>query len=176
MSELKFIFTGPPGAGKTTAIASISEIDPVVSDVSTTDELAAVKNATTTGLDFGEIVLDDGQTLRLYGTPGQERFRHMWEILAKGALGLIILCDNSRPDPLADLDIYVTNFSDLISQTGAVIGVNRVDPARGGPSMDDYYAMLEKRDLIMPVMEIDPRQRADVLLLIDTLMTTLEYA
>lgn len=175
MSELKFIFTGPPGAGKTTAISSISEIPPVVSDVSTTDELSAVKNATTTGLDFGEVVLGDGQKLRLYGTPGQERFRHMWEILARGALGLIILCDNSRPDPLADLEIYTTNFSDLISKTGAVIGVNRLNSSRG-PSLDDYYEWMGKKELMFPVMEIDPRQRADVLLLIDTLMTTLEYA
>lgn len=175
MSELKFIFTGTPGAGKTTAISAISEIPPVVSDVRTTDGLAAVKNTTTAALDFGEITLDDGQKIHLYGTPGQDRFRHMWEILANGALGLIILCDNSRPNPLSDMEMYLNNFSDLIRETGAVVAVNRLNIS-DSPSLDDYYSHLERYGLALPVVPIDPRKREDVLMALDLLMTMVELS
>lgn len=144
-------------------------------DVSTTDELSTVKDATTVALDFGEITLEDGVKLHLYGTPGQERFRHMWDILAKGALGLVILCDNSRQDPLSDMDIYIENFSQLIEETGAVIGVNRLESPQS-PSLEDYYDHLERSGLALPVMEADPRKRTDVLMMLDTLMTMVEHA
>ncbi|OBS08308.1 GTP-binding protein [Acidihalobacter prosperus] len=174
MNELKFIFTGPPGAGKTTAISSISEIPPVASDVATTDDLAEIKQTTTVAMDFGEVTLPDGQILHLYGTPGQRRFRHMWEILAQGALGLIILCDNSRPDPIADMDIYLENFAQLIEQTGAVVAVNRMETPNS-PTLEDYYTHLQDIGLILPVLAADPREREDMLMLLDTLITTLEY-
>ena len=118
MAELKFIFTGTPGAGKTTAIASISDFPPVSTDMLTTDELSDVKAGTTVAMDFGEFTLASGERVFLYGTPGQERFRHMWEILIKGGLGLIILVDNTRPNPTADLRMYLENFAEFIRQTG----------------------------------------------------------
>ncbi len=44
--------------------------------------------------------------IRLFGTPGQSRFDFLWKILAKNALGMIILTDNSRPDPLASPKLW----------------------------------------------------------------------
>ena len=76
-------------------------------------------------MDYGEITLDDGQKLRLYGTPGQERFRFMWDIITAGGLGLVLLLDGSRPDPLADMTTYLDNFADFIESTAVVIGVTR---------------------------------------------------
>ncbi len=127
MKQIKFIFTGPPGAGKTTAIAAISEFPPVSTDVLSTDDLAKTKEKTTVAMDFGQITLDNGLKIGLYGTPGQERFRFMWEILVQGGLGLIVLIDNRRPDPLKDLEIYLDNFSEFIDKTDAVIGITCSD-------------------------------------------------
>lgn len=139
MAELKFVITGTAGVGKTTAICSLSDVPPVETDADTTDDLAMIKSTTTVAFDFGEVILDDGARVRIYGTPGQERFRHMWEILAEGALGLLILVDNSRPDPLSDLMMYIDNFQKLIDDTGVVVGVTRCD-AGSKTSIDDYYS------------------------------------
>lgn len=173
MPQIKFIFTGPPGAGKTTAIASISEFPPVSTDVFATDEIAAVKHKTTVAMDFGEITLDNGQKVRLYGTPGQRRFDFMWKILVQGGLGLIILINNTQPDPLADLAQYLDDFADFIQQTDAVIGITCMD-ANATPGIDDYYEFLQKRGEMYPVFAIDARDKDDVLLLLDALLACLE--
>ena len=160
------------GAGKTTAIGAISEIEPVVTDVKNMDARVA-KERTTVGLDYGEVTLDGGDKLRLYGTPGQERFAFMWKILSQGALGLIILIDNSRADPIADLNAYLDGFADLIAQTSFVVGVGRTETHRS-TDLDHYAEALATRGLVAPVIPVDVRERADVLLLIDLLLTQLE--
>lgn len=175
MAELKFIITGKAGVGKTTALTSISDIPPVCTDAETTDELAEIKSTTTTAFDFGEIYLEDGTAIRIYGTPGQERFRHMWEILAEGALGLVILIDHSSPDPIQDLEIYLENFSKLISETGVIIGVTRVD-RDDNDALGRYYHYLETRSIFCPVMAVDPREKDDMVELMDSLLSCLEYA
>ena len=81
MTEYKLLFTGPMGAGKTTAIAAVSEVAPVITDVQNTDQ-SVLKERTTVGLDFGLLSLDNGDRIRLFGTPGQMRFDFLWKILA----------------------------------------------------------------------------------------------
>ena len=78
-------------------------------------------------MDYGQITLEDGQVIRLYGTPGQQRFEFMWRIIEQGGLGLIILVDNSSENPLADLAIYLDSFADFIAATAVVIGVTRLN-------------------------------------------------
>lgn len=173
--QLKFIFTGPPNAGKTTAIAAISEFPPVATDVFATDSLASVKEKTTVAMDFGQITLENGQKIGLYGTPGQQRFKFMWEILVQGGLGLIILIDNKRPDPLGDLAIYLDNFAEFINKTDAVIGITSMD-VKDTPTLDDYFDFLNKRGQIFPLFSIDARQKDDVLFLLNALLTCLELA
>ena len=134
MNEHKILFTGVTGSGKTTAIAAVSEIAPLSTDVRNTDA-GGGKRMTTVGLDYGELTLDNGDKLRLYGTPGQQRFDFMWTILSRGALGLIILIDNSQPDPLADLDLYLTGFAQLIADTACVVAIGRTE-THTRPDMD----------------------------------------
>jgi uncharacterized protein len=172
MNEYKILFTGTMGAGKTTAIAAISEITPVVTDVKNMDTSVA-KERTTVGLDYGEVTLEGGDKLRLYGTPGQDRFSFMWKILSQGALGLIVLIDNSRPDPIADMNVYLDGFAELITGTSLVIGVGRSD-THTTPSLDDFASALAMRNLMAPVIPVDVRERADVLTMIDLLLTQLE--
>ena len=103
MNEYKILFTGTMGAGKTTAIGAVSETPPIVTDVVNNDQ-SHTKERTTVGLDFGQFTLDSGDRIRMFGTPGQSRFDFLWKILSKNALGMIILTDNSRPDPLGECD------------------------------------------------------------------------
>lgn len=173
MAQLKFIFTGTPGAGKTTAITAISDFPPVKTDMFATDELSDVKEETTVAMDFGELTLANGEKIGLYGTPGQERFRHMWEILTNGGLGLIILIDNSRPHPLDDLKVYLDSFRQFILSTGAVIGITRSDIGKD-TTVEDYQKVLEKEGFILPILEADARSKSDVLMLLDMLMATVE--
>lgn len=172
MNEHKIVFTGTMGAGKTTAIAAISETPPIVTDVANTDSSVA-KAGTTVGLDFGQLTLDNGDRLRLFGTPGQSRFDFMWRILAKNALGVIILIDNSRPDPLADLDIYLEGFSTELAQVPCTVGVGRTS-SHPTPTLDDFALRLEQRGLVLPVLAVDVRQKEDVSMLIDTLLAQME--
>ena len=98
MSHYKIIFAGPVGAGKTTAVAAASDIPPVRTDAAASDEVRDIKPQTTVALDYGAMKLGDGSTIHLYGTPGQERFDFMWEILTEGGIALVLLIDNSRGD------------------------------------------------------------------------------
>ncbi len=172
MKEYKLVFTGTTGAGKTTAIAAISESPPVKTDVANTDETIN-KESTTVGLDFGQINLANGDRLRLFGTPGQARFDFMWKILVKDAFGIIILIDNSRPDPIADLNLYINGFAQELLTIPCVIGVGRTE-THGHPSLDDFSVALENRNLIIPVIPVDVRHADDVNSLISILMAQTE--
>ena len=173
MTEYKIIFTGTMGAGKTTAITAISEIPVASTDVMNHARSEFDKNTTTAAMDYGEVTLAGNDRLRLYGTPGQERFRFMWEILGKGALGVVILVDGSRPDPRADVLEYAKAFESVIKTGSAVVGIGRVRT----PDITDECSMaLAERGMILPVFQVDVREREDVLLLLDALLGQLEAA
>lgn len=172
MNEYKLVFTGTTGAGKTTAINAISETPTIKTDVMNTDE-SIDKALTTVGLDFGQITLANGDSVRLFGTPGQARFNFMWKILAKDAFGLIILIDNSSADPLADMDLYLSGFSQELQTIPCVIGVGRSE-LHPSPGIDDFAIRLAQRNLTLPVIPVDVRRAQDVILLIDVLMAQAE--
>ncbi|MDP9607435.1 ATP/GTP-binding protein [Variovorax sp. NFACC27] len=170
--EHKILFTGTMGAGKTTAIAAVSEIAPVRTEVRNSDTSVA-KATTTVGLDYGELTLDNGEKLRLYGTPGQMRFDFMWRILARGALGLVILVDNSRPDPLADLEVYLDGFSELIDRTACVVAVGRTE-THPEPGLDAYAQRMQDKGVLRPVLPANVTDPQQVVQLLELLLLQLE--
>jgi len=169
MTAYKLIFTGPVGAGKTTAIAALSDIPVLNTDALASDMTRTRKSTTTVAMDYGVIKLDGNDQIHLYGTPGQERFDFMWDILVEGGLGLILLIDNSRANPLGDLDFYVDAFRRFIDRTQVVVGVTRSDESRE-LGIDRYCAHLATRGLDFPVFEVDARERCDVVTLVRTLL------
>ena len=171
--ELKLLFAGAMGAGKTTAIRAISEIAPITTEAANGDRMECDKEETTVAMDYGEITLATGEKLRLYGTPGQTRFQFMWPILASGALGVVVLIDNSRPDPLADLELYLDAFRALADAGAAVVGVGRMDRCPQ-PSLEAYAERLAALDVVVPVMPADARLRDDVLEILDILLQQIE--
>ncbi len=170
--ELKLLFAGPMGAGKTTAIRTISDIAPVSTEAANIDKAQHGKAETTVGLDYGETLLEGGERLRLYGLPGQTRFEFMWKIVMKGALGMILLLDNSRDDPVAQMEIYLDAFEELARSSSMVIGVGR--SAEGSTRIHDYTQKLQARGLCLPVFAVDVRKRDDVLLLLEALLQQIE--
>ncbi|MCX7592989.1 MAG: ATP/GTP-binding protein [Fischerella sp.] len=100
MEILRIVVTGGVGAGKTSFIGTISEIETVDTDRKATDEIALLKEKTTVALDFGRLTIAPNQSLHLYGTPGQMRFDFMWDILIKKAHAYILLIDAHRPEQL----------------------------------------------------------------------------
>jgi signal recognition particle receptor subunit beta len=68
---------------------------------------------TTVGIDYGEITLDDGVKIGLYGTPGQSRFDFIWPVICQGALGVILLVDHNSKVPLEELEGYLTHLKTI---------------------------------------------------------------
>lgn len=172
MREYKLLFAGPMGAGKTTAIASISDEAPVRTEALNTDRAQHAKEQTTVGFDYGEIAMDGGDRLRLYGMPGQDRFNFMWRVASDGALGVVLLIDDSRTDPLQDLAHYVGAFRDLADRGAMVIGIGRLGARH--TSIDPYAEWLSATALLLPIFSVDVRRRDDVLLLLDALLNQIE--
>lgn len=170
MTNQKIIFAGPVGAGKTTAICAISEIEPIITDSVATDETRERKEKTTVAMDYGRVTLPGDQRVHLYGTPGQDRFDFMWEILVKGSCGLILLVDNARSDPLADVRTYTTAFSELIQEQRLVIGVTRTD-LKSDPGLEEYREFLDMFSLRVPILAVDARNPNHILRLIETLLS-----
>jgi uncharacterized protein len=172
-TDHKIIFTGPVGAGKTTAIASISDIEPIRTDEHASDMTQKRKSATTVAMDYGMIRLGPKEKVHLYGTPGQERFDFMWDILTKGGIGLVLLLDNTRPTPFEDMRFYIKAFKEFIDGTRLVLGVTQMD-ARPTPTIDEYVRQLAELDVSAPVFEVDARQRTDVSTLIEALLLQID--
>lgn len=171
--ENKIIFAGPVGAGKTTAISAVSDILVVGTEARASDDVALRKNTTTVAMDYGVLNLADGEKVHLYGTPGQERFSFMWEILSEGAMGFVILIDSARPDPMADFELYLNAFRKLIAKCGdaAVIGVTRTELNPHTDLLDRLNERLAAMKLSIPVFEVDGRQREDVKQMLLALLT-----
>ncbi len=173
MSQYKIIFTGPVGAGKTTAIQSISDIAPIKTDAAASDMTKSRKAATTVAMDYGVMNLAGGEKLHLYGTPGQERFDFMWDILTSGGIGLILLLDNTRTDPFQDMRFFLEAFAGFIEKTQVAIGVTQMDLS-SRPLINDYHKKLKEMGMNIPVFTVDARIKNDVSLLIQALLYSLD--
>lgn len=165
----KIVFAGPVGSGKTTAITAISDIAPITTDEIASDMTTRRKPTTTVALDYGLIRLSPQHKLHLYGTPGQERFDFMWDIATRGAIGLILLLDNTRPTPFADMRFFAGSFRPFIDATRMVVGVTQMDQ-QDRPGLDAYAGWLDELGLAAPVFRTDARRRDDVSTLVHALL------
>ena len=156
---VKVVVTGPFAAGKSTLIRTISEITVLSTERAISDETIVRKSDTTVAMDFGRISIDSDLVLYLFGTPGQERFDFMWEILSEGMLGFILLIDASRPDTLDQAAVILERFRGL-SRSPFVVALNRTESV-GWMSPEDVRTTLQL-EADVPVVPCDATDRESV--------------
>ncbi|MBL8132589.1 MAG: ATP/GTP-binding protein [Anaerolineae bacterium] len=124
---VKMVVTGPFSSGKTEFIRAISEIDVVTTEKDISSEAERqVKSYTTVAMDFGRITVDDDLVLYLFGTPGQRRFDFMWEILAEGMLGFVVMVDSTKPETFREAKSILETFK-AYAPTPYVVAANKQD-------------------------------------------------
>ncbi len=169
MEKLKIVIAGPVGAGKTSFINAISEVEVVNTDRRATDETALRKKNTTVAFDYGKLTLDSGKVLYLYGAPGQFRFDFMWDILIKGVQGYILLVNAHRPQDFHNAR-QILNFIKKRIKAPMIIGLTHVD-CQGAWEADDIALALglideETRPPIVTVNACQSRSVAQCLIVL----------
>lgn len=171
LQQYKIVFGGTMGAGKSAAIKTLSDIPVIATEAVNTDTEAHAKLLTTVGIDYGEIHLEDGIKIGLYGTPGQDRFDFMWPLVCKGAIGTVILIDHTRPERLDDLEFYLNAFQAYGSNI--VVGITHLDQ-QDDQMLKIYRDWMSIHGCRYPLFAADARQKDDVLLMIESLIASVE--
>jgi uncharacterized protein len=160
MEILRIVVTGNVGAGKTSFIRTISEIDVVDTDKRATDEMAEIKASTTVALDFGRLTIDSNQSLHLYGTPGQARFDFMWDILIQKAHAYILLVDAHRPEHLR-YNRKILHFFKQRVDIPYLIGITHSD-CEDAWEAEDIALALGIHDKRAPIVTVNATEPASV--------------
>ncbi|WP_310415552.1 ATP/GTP-binding protein [Chamaesiphon sp. OTE_8_metabat_110] len=145
MEIMNLVVTGTVGAGKTTFIRSVSEIEVVDTDRKATDEVSEMKQNTTVAMDFGTLPFGDEMALHIYGTPGQIRFDFMWEILIERAHAYVLLIAAHRPSEFHHAR-RIMNFMNRRAQIPMIIGITHSD-CEGAWSSEDIALALGYQDI-----------------------------
>ena len=167
MPTHKLIFAGPKGAGKTTAIYAISDIPPLVAKPA-----QAKHQLVDTSRDFGVLNLMGNEKVQLHEIAISEQKLVLPEDWLIDGIGLILLLDNSRNEPIKDMWLYLKAFQEFIAGTQVAIGITNMDKSIS-PGIADYHAQLQKSNFNPPIFSVDARVKNDVSMLVQSLLYSL---
>jgi signal recognition particle receptor subunit beta len=170
-AAVKILIAGGFGVGKTTTVTAISEVPPLTTEAVMTSLSVGVddpgdqsKATTTVAMDFGRVTIDATLKLYLFGTPGQRRFGFMWNDLARGALGAVVVVDSRR---LEDCHAVIDYFDQV--RLPYIVAVNAFDGLLAHDLNEIRWAL--SVDTVTPVVAFDARDRVSVR---DTLLVLLD--
>ena len=166
------VVTGPVGAGKSTFIRSVSEIETVDTDRRATDESSLIKQKTTVAFDFGRLQFNPDMALHLYGTPGQERFDFIWDMLIRKAHAYILLVAAHRPGEFRYAR-RVVSYMNQRAQIPMIIGLTHTD-CSGAWSQENVIAALGYYDVDTqpPIVTVNPTETSSVA---NTVISLVQY-
>ncbi len=159
---MRLVVTGPVGAGKSSFIRSVSEIEVVDTDRKATDETTSIKPQTTVAFDFGRLQFGLDMALHLYGTPGQARFNFMWDILIQKAHAYILLVAAHRPNEFRYAR-RIMSFMNQRTQVPMIIGITHSDCQ--GAWQEDNIAValgLPEESQRPPIIKVNANEAASV--------------
>jgi uncharacterized protein len=163
MELMRLVITGAVGAGKSTFIRTVSEIEVVDTDRKPTDDTALMKKSTTVAMDFGKFTFGSNMTLHLYGTPGQSRFDFMWDMLVTKAHAFVLLVAAHRPEEFRSARQIMAFIHQRVN-IPMLLGVTHTD-CQGAWSIEDVgFAMgCSNQDSPFPVIAVDANDRESVI-------------
>lgn len=167
----RIVLLGPMGIGKTTAIRSLCGSLTIECEVPNLDKQAHAKETTTVGLDFGEIKLDDNDTLQVYGCPGQDRYDFVREWALSLAFGAIVMVDIHSDDALEQTAALIQQSFRAPNVQSVVVLISR--PA--SPAQQEMFTvrLANYPDCAVPVLSADPRNPAQMLDTLDIIAAML---
>lgn len=171
MTSPRIVLFGPMGIGKTTALRTLCGDSVVDCEAENLDTEQNSKATTTVGADFGVFELGDGEVLHLYGSPGQARFGFMRQWLLSLALGALVLTDLGRPSALEECAVLLSEIAEHAPGAVALVLVARPAPASDIQAF--ARALAERAGLVVPVLTIDVRERAQLIGALDLLVALL---
>ncbi len=157
----KLVFAGPVGAGKSTAILSVSSAPPVTTEQPLSDGPMGEKTTTTVALDYSYLDLD-GDILHLYGLPGQEQLSFMREIILQGAYGVILLLDANHQNISSMAAHWLSTILTINPEIKIVIAVTKSEHCCDF-SINTLRKTVKEYINSAPIITIDPREKTDVM-------------
>ncbi len=147
MSAYKIVVTGPFNSGKTQLIKTVSDIPVVATEKRITTEDRGIKAETTVAMDYGRVSFE-GDTLYLYGTPGQTRFDFMWEILSSEMNGFIVMVDSTDSPSFPEAAELIKMFSNfhkvpylVVANKSDLPGAAHINDVRRGANVSNVTVM-----------------------------------
>jgi len=160
---LKIVITGPFNAGKTEFIKAISEIPVVTTERRLSRDAAPDKPETTVAMDFGRVTIGE-HTFHLFGTPGQERFDFMWEILSREMDGFVVMVDSADPASFSQAKRLLRQFQSY-DRVPYVVAANKQDAPGARSTREIREALgLPKSMKVVPCIATDPLAVKQILL------------
>lgn len=120
MNLVNVIVTGPPSSGKSTFLKTLSE-----SVFTAPEQISAGRNSNAYTIEFGRTQISHDFFLYLAAIPSDEEVQFIWERLADGLLGFVVIFDAKSRSGLGETKELIKRLKNL-TDTPFVVVLNRL--------------------------------------------------